>query len=153
MRWTSILALVALDVASARSRSFAASPLELTWNAPAACPESAAVYHDVERSLGPTPAHRVVARADVTELAADRWSVRLTTEVDPPKRARPVTFRVSCARTAPSFASARRTRAPRPGGATSSCRKHVAFHWSFMDADATSRASRAAAKAPPCSRR
>lgn len=82
MRWTSILALVALGIASASSRTLAASPLELTWNAPAACPASAAVYHDVESSLSPTPAHRVVARADVTELAADRWSVRLTTEVD-----------------------------------------------------------------------
>jgi hypothetical protein len=66
MRWTSILALVALDIASVPSRTFAASPLELTWNAPGGlvhvplrvlCLRGGRGHHDlaVQRHLAVSP--------------------------------------------------------------------------------------------------
>jgi hypothetical protein len=60
----------------------AAAPVSLTWNAPAGCPSGEAVLADVERTLGATTSRRVTARADVSEIGPDHWSVRLITDVD-----------------------------------------------------------------------
>jgi hypothetical protein len=57
-------------------------PVQLAWNAPSGCPNADAVLTEVRRNLGAETPHRVVARADVTELGAERWSVHLVTEVD-----------------------------------------------------------------------
>jgi hypothetical protein len=83
IRWTLALASIALHLATAPARGAESVPrVELAWNAPASCPTSDAVLRDVQRSLGATPSHRVVARADVTQLAAEHWAVHLATEVD-----------------------------------------------------------------------
>jgi hypothetical protein len=60
----------------------AATPVTLVWNAPPDCPQRDAVLADVQRIVdGPT--NRVVeARADVTELGPQHWSVHLVTSVD-----------------------------------------------------------------------
>jgi hypothetical protein len=83
MRWTLFLAVVAIDSVAAPGRATESlSRVELTWNAPSSCPTSDAVLREVQSSLGATPIHRVVARADVTQVAAEHWSVHLATEVD-----------------------------------------------------------------------
>jgi hypothetical protein len=60
----------------------AAEPVELAWNAPPACPSREAVLADVQRILGTTTSHHAVARADLTEVGPDHWSLHLSTEVD-----------------------------------------------------------------------
>jgi hypothetical protein len=66
------------------ARAGAALPLELDWNAPAACPSADEVRSGVERSAvvrpGATP-HPLAARAEV-EQRAGRWVLRLHTVQD-----------------------------------------------------------------------
>jgi hypothetical protein len=57
-------------------------PVSLAWNAPPGCPLQEAVLGDVQRILGTTTSHRATARADVTQLGPERWSLHLSTEVD-----------------------------------------------------------------------
>ncbi|HEY8090079.1 MAG TPA: hypothetical protein VIF09_19595 [Polyangiaceae bacterium] len=54
----------------------------LEWNVPPGCPARETVLADVARILHGPPSRRGEARADVTELAPDRWSVHLVTRVD-----------------------------------------------------------------------
>jgi hypothetical protein len=83
MRSTLCLSTLAwpLMVVTARA-SEPAAPVQLTWNAPGGCPPVETVLGDVHRTLGKSTAHRVSARADVTEVGAEHWSVHLVTEVD-----------------------------------------------------------------------
>jgi hypothetical protein len=60
----------------------AGEPVSLTWNAPPGCPSGEAVLADVQRTLGGVTSRRVVARADVSEIGPEHWSVRLTTDVE-----------------------------------------------------------------------
>jgi hypothetical protein len=55
---------------------------DLEWNAPPGCPDRETVLADVARILHGPPSRRGEARAEVTELAPDRWSVHLVTRVD-----------------------------------------------------------------------
>jgi hypothetical protein len=54
----------------------------LVWNAPATCPDRAAVVADVRRLLGGDPSRGATTRADVVELGPERWSVRLVIEMN-----------------------------------------------------------------------
>jgi hypothetical protein len=56
--------------------------VSLTWNAPHECPPGEAVLADVQRMLGSTSGRSVAARADVTEVNPEHWSVHLTTDVE-----------------------------------------------------------------------
>jgi hypothetical protein len=66
------------------SPAFAQTParVQLVWNAPAGCPSAESVLADVHRLVGEQPAHGVVARADVLQVAPEHWSVHLSTDVD-----------------------------------------------------------------------
>jgi len=59
-----------------------APPVALVWEAPAGCPSAAAVLAEVQRMVDSATAHRVRARAEVTQVASQRWTVQLVTEVD-----------------------------------------------------------------------
>jgi hypothetical protein len=59
-----------------------AEPVSLAWNAPAGCPTGDAVLGDVNAILGGPTSHHAAARADVTQLAPQHWSVHVTTDVD-----------------------------------------------------------------------
>jgi hypothetical protein len=59
-----------------------AVPVSLAWNAPAGCPSGDAVLADVNAILGGPTSHHAVARADVTQIAPQHWSVHVTTDVD-----------------------------------------------------------------------
>jgi hypothetical protein len=82
MRTSFPLAAVAFLLGAVEARAAEPSPVLLTWNAPDGCPPADAVLHEVHRSLGAKTTHRLVARADVTQAGAERWSVHLVTEVD-----------------------------------------------------------------------
>ncbi len=60
----------------------AAEPVSLAWNAPPGCPTGDAVLGDVNAILGGPTSHHASARADVTQLAPQHWSVHVTTDVD-----------------------------------------------------------------------
>jgi hypothetical protein len=77
-----LLLLVASGVVSVAPVAAAQEPVSVAWNAPAECPTGDAVLADVKAILGgPTP-HRVTARADVTQLGPEHWSVHVSTDVD-----------------------------------------------------------------------
>jgi hypothetical protein len=77
-----LLLLVATGVTSVASVAGAQEPVSLAWNAPVGCPTGGAVLADMKAILGgPTP-HRVTARADVTQLGPEHWSVHVATDVD-----------------------------------------------------------------------
>jgi hypothetical protein len=60
----------------------AAEPVNLVWSAPSGCPSREAVLVDVQRILGTTTSHHATARADVTHVGPDHWSLHLSTEED-----------------------------------------------------------------------
>jgi hypothetical protein len=83
MRSTLPLTLALGSVALAARAQDLPPPVELAWNAPAGCPAREAVLHQTRAMLaGSTTHHLVVARAEVSELAPDHWSVHLATDVD-----------------------------------------------------------------------
>jgi hypothetical protein len=54
-------------------------PLELNWQAPAGCPDGAAILRYIAKVVGDTePSLPMHARANVSRLAADRWLADLT---------------------------------------------------------------------------
>lgn len=59
-----------------------AVPVSLAWNAPPGCPSGDAVLADVNAILGGPTSHHAAARADVTQIAPQHWSVHVTTDVD-----------------------------------------------------------------------
>jgi hypothetical protein len=67
---------------AARAGEPAATALRLTWSAPAECPSGDDVTHEVQRILAGDATRRATARADVAQLGAERWEVRLVTDVD-----------------------------------------------------------------------
>src|SRR5690348_13371307 len=71
-----------LSAPAARAAEPATAALDLTWSAPAECPMRDDVMREVERILGGGAPRRARARADVMKLGAERWQVRLVTEVD-----------------------------------------------------------------------
>lgn len=77
-----LVLLVASGIVSIAPVAGAQEPVSLAWNAPAGCPSGDAVLADVKAILGgPTP-HRVTARADVTQVGPEHWSVHVATDVD-----------------------------------------------------------------------
>jgi hypothetical protein len=79
---TAFMLPVACGVVSIASLAGAQEPVSLAWNAPTGCPSGESVVADVKTILGgPTP-HRVTARADVTQLGPEHWSVHVATDVD-----------------------------------------------------------------------
>jgi hypothetical protein len=78
--WTWTLSNLTVLFAAAVAK--AADPVSLTWNAPQGCPSRDAVLADVQRILSGPTNRVVVARADVTEIAPEHWSVHLVTDVD-----------------------------------------------------------------------
>ncbi len=60
----------------------AAAPVTLAWSAPAGCPGGDAVLAEVNTILGGPTSRHANARADVTQIGLERWSVHVTTEVD-----------------------------------------------------------------------
>src|SRR4051812_29249858 len=59
-----------------------APPLELSWQAPAGCPDGAAILHYITKVVGnaePTPS-TMRAQASIARLAADRWMADLTVQ-------------------------------------------------------------------------
>jgi hypothetical protein len=76
-----LVVLLALVAAPVPSLAGSAPDLVFEWNAPPGCPDAAAVTADVRRTLGGDPSRRAIARAVVTEVADNRWSVRLVTDV------------------------------------------------------------------------
>jgi hypothetical protein len=54
-------------------------PLELNWQAPAGCPDGAAILRYIAKVVGDTePATPMHARANISRLASDRWLADLT---------------------------------------------------------------------------
>lgn len=76
--WLPVMALVGTMARGAD----AAEPVSLAWNAPAGCPTGDAVLADVNGILGGPTSHRASARADVTQVGPQNWSVHLATDVD-----------------------------------------------------------------------
>ncbi|HEX8791818.1 MAG TPA: hypothetical protein VF765_12780 [Polyangiaceae bacterium] len=82
MRLTKLSLILASGVMFIAPVARAQEPVSLAWNAPAGCPAGEAVLAEVKAILGgPTP-HRVTARAEVTQLGPDHWSVHVVTDVD-----------------------------------------------------------------------
>jgi hypothetical protein len=74
--------LVVALVGAVAPRAEAAEPVSLAWNAPAGCPTGDAVLSEVNAILGGPTSHHAAARADVTQLAPQHWSVHVATDVD-----------------------------------------------------------------------
>lgn len=81
MRVAPWLPVVALVGTVARGAD-AAEPVSLAWNAPAGCPTGDAMLAQVNGILGGPTEHRASARADVTQVGPQHWSVHLATDVD-----------------------------------------------------------------------
>src|SRR4051812_19779746 len=82
MRLSSASATALLLGALSARAAESPSPVQLEWDAPRGCPPVESVVEEARRNLGGTTPHRVAARADVTEVGPEHWSVHLFTEVD-----------------------------------------------------------------------
>jgi hypothetical protein len=82
MRLSSATAVALVFATVTASAAETSSSIELAWNAPSGCPSVESVLDQARRGVGDVTAHRVTARADVTELGPERWTVHLVTEVD-----------------------------------------------------------------------
>jgi hypothetical protein len=77
-----LCALVTASSGFADEPAAAKGDVRLAWNAPEGCPAGEAVLAEMRRILGGTASREAEARADVTRLAPDRWSVVLATRID-----------------------------------------------------------------------